>query len=59
MSDRHSVSRRQSLKEIGAMGAALALGGVRPLEAQTPGDQEKPSTSVVDVAADRMLKGHS
>ena len=59
MSDGHAVSRRQSLKELGAVGAAFALGGVAPLEAQNPPDKEKPSTGVVDVAADRMLKGHS
>ncbi len=40
------------------MGAAIALGGVVPLDAQNQADSPKPTT-VVDVAADRMLKGHS
>jgi hypothetical protein len=64
MSREHLVSRRASLKGLGTMGAALALGqaaaaagptGSRPAE----GSQEKTMVDVVEVATGRMAKGHS
>lgn len=64
MSDEHAVSRRASLKSLGAMGAVMVFGGAAA--AQAPGqpkparsDQGKPAVNVVDLAVDRMTKGHS
>ncbi len=64
MSEEHCVSRRASLKSLGAIGAAIVLGG--PAAGQAPGepkpagsDQGKQAVNVVDVAADRFAKGHS
>ncbi len=64
MHDEHRVSRRASLKGLGAMGAAMVLGG--PASAQVPSDakpakatQDKPAINVVDLAADRFAKGHA
>lgn len=63
MSDEHRVSRRASLKGLGAMGAAMALGGVAaaqaPAGAKPSGSEEKPVLNVIDVAADRFAKGHA
>ncbi len=65
MSERQPVSRRASLKSMGAMGAVLVLGG-RPAAAQSPGEPkpaqavaDKPPADVADVAVGRMAKGHS
>ena len=64
MSQQDSVSRRASLKSLGAVGAALVLGG--PVEAARQaeprpagGTQEKQTVNVVDVATGRFTKGHS
>lgn len=64
MSEEHAVSRRASLKSLGAVGAALVLGG--PAAAAAPqgepkaaSTQDKQPTSVVDVASGRFMKGHS
>jgi hypothetical protein len=61
MTERRAVSRRTGLKGLGMIGAAIALGG--PAAAQNAGDaradKPKPATSVADVAAARMAKGHS
>ncbi len=64
MKSEHAVSRRATLKGLGAVGAAIALGG--PVAAQAPagakpagGGQDKQATSPVDVAAERFAKGHS
>ena len=64
MRDEHSVSRRASLRGLGAMGAVIVLGGASA--AQTPAqpkptksDQEKPVANPVDLATDRFAKGHS
>ncbi len=62
MSKEHSMSRRASLKSLGAMGAAIVLSAA-PVDAQsearpaTKGDKDKQAVSVVEVAADRMSKG--
>ncbi len=62
MSDEHSVSRRATLKGLGAMGAVIALGG--GAAAQAPGEpkpagKDKQAATVVDVATARFAKGHS
>ncbi len=65
MSHEHSVSRRASLKSLGAVGAVVVLGG--PAAAAPQGgeprsaaaSQSKPTVNVVDVAIDRFTKGHS
>jgi hypothetical protein len=64
MSEHHSVSRRASLKTLGAVGAALAFGG--RVGAQSPMPPEpaaanarKQAANVVDVAFDRFSKAHS
>ena len=64
MSDEHCVSRRASLKSLGAMGAVMALGGPAAASPQADpkpvkGDQAKPPVNVVDVATGRFAKGHS
>ncbi len=64
MSQEHSVSRRASLKSLGAVGAVLALGGPAAAARQaTPkpagGTQDKQTVNVVDVATGRFMKGHS
>jgi hypothetical protein len=63
MSEEHCVSRRASLKRLGAMGAAVALGGVAaaqaPAESKPAGNQDKPPVNPVDLAADRFTKGHA
>lgn len=64
MSEKHTVSRRASLKGLGAIGAAIALGGTAAAQAptepkparSTPG---KPAVNIVDLAAERFAKGHS
>ncbi len=53
MEDQRGVSRRATLKGLGAMGAAVVLAG------RSAGAQEKPGGNVVDVAAERFSKGHS
>ncbi len=65
MSEEHAVSRRASLKTIGAIGAAIAIGGPAAV-AQAPvkppavaAGSDKQPTDLVEVAADRMTKGHS
>jgi hypothetical protein len=64
MSDEHRVSRRASLKGLGVLGVAVALGASSA--AQSPaeprraaGDQDKPGANPVDLAVDRFSKGHS
>ncbi len=65
MSEEHSMSRRASLKGIGAIGAAMVLGAAPVDLAQseakpaTKGEKDKQAVNVVDVAADRMSKGYS
>jgi C_GCAxxG_C_C family probable redox protein len=63
MSEEHGVSRRATLKGLGAMSAAMVFGGAAfPLHAEpTPagGDQNKDGVNVVELAVDRMAKGHS
>lgn len=64
MSEKHSVSRRASLKGLGAMGTVLVLGGAgaaaRQAEPKPAGRvQDKQAGNVVDVAAGRFMKGHS
>ncbi len=65
MSEEHSMSRRASLKSLGAMGGAMVFGAARVGSAQseakpaTNGDKDKQAENVVDVAVDRMSKGHS
>ena len=63
MSQDHSVSRRASLKTLGAAGAALVLVGPSAApraEATAACDtQARPSAGSVDVAIERFAKGHS
>ncbi len=65
MSEEHSMSRRASLKSLGAMGGAMVFGAARVGSAQsearpaTKGGEDKQAVNVVDVAVDRMSKGHS
>jgi hypothetical protein len=63
MSEEHAVSRRDSLKSLGVMGAAVALGpGAFPSPAGTMqggSDQAKTTINVVDLAVARFGKGHS
>ena len=63
MSEPPVVSRRASLKRLSAAGAAIVLGGATSASGQEPkpaaSGQAKPAVNVVDVAADRMAKGHS
>ncbi len=72
MSEEHTVSRRASLKSLGVMGAAAVLGPAvaaqtpvepKPVQSDQPkqpaNDQAKQPINVVDVAADRFVKGHS
>jgi len=65
MSEEHSLSRRASLKTLGAVGAAMVIGGAA--EASGPPADPKPATSdkdqqavnAVDLAVARLGKGHS
>ncbi len=65
MNEEHSgVSRRATLKSLGAAGAVLVLGGTAaaarqgaPKPAAT--SQDKPAANPVDVALARFAKGHS
>ncbi len=62
MSEEHGVSRRESLKSLGTMGAVIALGGVAAAQspaAPKPAAGAGQSVDVVEVAAGRMAKGHS
>ncbi len=65
MSKEHSMSRRASLKSLGAMGAAMVFGAARIGSAQsevkpaTKGDKDKQAVNVADVAVERMSRGHS
>ncbi len=64
MRQEHSISRRASLKSLGAVGAAVVLGGPAVAAAQSElksagSAQEKGPVNVVDVATDRFTKGHS
>lgn len=64
MSREHSVSRRESLKSLGAAGAVLVLGGpaaaARQAEQKTTvSAQNTQPVNVADVATGRFLKGHS
>ncbi len=64
MNDEHCVSRRASLKGLGAMGAAMVLGGAAPTAQQAaakpvPGAQDKQAPNLADVAVTRFNKGHS
>jgi hypothetical protein len=57
------VSRRSSLKSLGVMGAAIALGGAAA--AQSTSDSkpaarpDKPVPDVSNVAVERFTKGHA
>ncbi len=63
MSEEHRVSRRASLKGLGAMGAVVALGGVAAAQSaaqpKPAGSQDKAMPNVADVAAERFTKGHA
>jgi hypothetical protein len=64
MSDEHSVSRRVSLKSIGAIGAVLVVGKAAAIAGQADpkpagNKQDKPVANVVDLASSRFMKGHS
>ncbi len=64
MSNEHPVTRRATLKGLGAMGATIALAGARAAAQQTDSkparsDQDKSRANAVDVAADRFAKGYS
>ena len=64
MGEEHSVSRRASLKSLGAMGTVMVLGGGAALARQAePGLagslQGKKTVNVVDLAVARFGKGHS
>ncbi len=63
MSDEQCVTRRASLKTLGAMGAVMALGGVAAAQKPEPptpaGAQDKPAPNVVQIAVDRFTKGHA
>ncbi len=63
MSDEHAVSRRASLKSLGAIGAVAVLGGVAaaqsPAESKPAGGPDKPASNAIDVAVDRFTKGHA
>ncbi len=56
-----TVSRRGSLKTLGAAGAALVLGGpaAAASQAQPAGGPDRQPTNVVDVATGRFAKGYS
>ncbi len=63
MSEEHRVSRRASLKGLGAVGAAVALSAIdapRAAASQAPA-QAQPATQpdVVNLALARFGKGHS
>lgn len=53
MSDQHAVSRRATLKTLGTMGAAIALG------VPASADEGTRAVPVADLAVGRMAKGHS
>ncbi len=65
MSEEHSMSRRASLKSLGAIGAAMVLGAAPVDSAQSEakpaakGDRDSQAVSVVDAAVERMSKGYS
>lgn len=63
MSEQHSVSRRESLKTLGVVGAAIALGDAVAAQEPAPkaaaSAQARPAANVVEVASSRMGKGHS
>ena len=63
MSEEHRVSRRASLKSLGAAGAVLVLGGRTAARQAEPkpaaGAEAKQAANVVDVATGRFMKGHS
>ncbi len=65
MSEEHSgLSRRTTLKSLGAAGAVLVLGGAVPAAQQADpkpavGAQDKQPVDVVDLASSRFMKGHS
>jgi hypothetical protein len=64
MSEKRTVSRRTSLKTLGATGAAVMLGGGAGLAGQATAKpaasgQDKKALNVVDVAVARFGKGHS
>ncbi len=61
MSDEHSVSRRASLKGLGAIGAAVALGGIAAAQGPSnpAGVPEKPASNPIDVSVERFTKGHA
>jgi len=64
MSEEHSVSRRTSLKSLGAMGAGIVFAGAAAIPRQAEpkparSDQGKQAVNVVDLAVDRFGKGHS
>lgn len=58
MSDEHAVSRRASLRTLGAAGAAVVFGGTVSAQNEAAG-KDAHAANVVDVAASRMLNGHS
>ena len=65
MNEQCSVSRRSSLKNLGAMGAAMILGraaAASPLPEEPNAEETKPAdeaTNAVDVATARLKKGYT
>ncbi len=63
MSEEHGVSRRASLKTLGALGAAVAFCGADRSAAASPrpvsGGQDKLAADPVGVASARFMKGHN
>ena len=64
MSEERCVSRRASLKSLGAMGAVMVVGGAAAASPQAEpkpagSEQDKKPLNVVDLAVERMAKGHS
>jgi C_GCAxxG_C_C family probable redox protein len=65
MSEKRSVSRRASLKSLGAVGAVMVFGGAAEASAAlaepkpAKSDKDKQAVNAVDLAIARFGKGHS
>ncbi len=64
MSEEHIVSRRTSLKILGATGAAVVLTGFTPASPEdglkpAGSGQDQRSVNIPDLAAERMASGFS
>ncbi len=64
MNNEHPVSRRATLKSLGAVGATIVLGGAATAAHQADpktarSDQDKNLANAADVAVERFGKGHS